>query len=335
MPEIWLRYDMRSPAFGTKPEHLCRIALEQAQWADSLGFDVVHLPEHHGIDDGYNPSTLVFASAFAARTKRMRLYQLLLLPLHDPIRIAEDLAVLDIISGGRTALILGLGYVPSEFAMFGVSLRQRAALMDSKIEALRHALEGEAFTYEGRAIHVTPRPIQRPTPPLYVGGAVAASARRAARLGDGFVPSVMTEELRTIYLEACSQLGKAPGTIIDSVSGPQFIFVSEDPERAWCQIAPHALYEANFYANLAAENDIAVPFTAMEDVAALKASGVYRVVTPAECVDLAAALDERGAAMIFNPLLCGMPEELSWSSLELFASQVLPAIRGNVVPADA
>tara|TARA_A100001391_G_scaffold160929_3_gene119722 strand:- start:7193 stop:8191 length:999 start_codon:yes stop_codon:yes gene_type:complete len=327
MPEIWLRYDLRSPGFGTSTPDLCRTALDQAEWADGLGFDVVQLPEHHGIDDGYNPSPLLFASAFAARTRRMRLLQLMLLPLHDPVRIAEDLAVLDNISNGRASLMLGLGYIPSEFAMFGVSLKDRARLMDSKIEALQRALAGERFVYEGREVHVTPRPVQSPRPPLYIGGAVPASACRAARLGDGFCPSVMTDELRNGYYDACAELGKQPGPVIDFVSGPQFIFVTEDPDKAWHEIAPHALYEANFYARLAAENNIGVPFTEMDDVAALKESAVYRVVTPEQCVALAAELDASGTVMVFNPLLCGLPEALSWSSLELFAAKVLPIIR--------
>jgi alkanesulfonate monooxygenase SsuD/methylene tetrahydromethanopterin reductase-like flavin-dependent oxidoreductase (luciferase family) len=329
MLRIWLRCDLRSPPFGTSNRDLARIAVEQAEWADQHGFEAVQLPEHHGVADGYDPSPFVLGAAIAARTRRMRIHpSAVLLPLHDPVRVAEDTAVLDNVSGGRVDLTIGLGYVPSEFALYGVSLKDRARLVEEKLDVLRRALSGERFEYKGRQIFVTPRPVQQPTPPLYIGGAVPAAAKRAARMGDGFLPTKMDGELRALYIEECRKLGKPPGPIVDVCSGPQFIFVSEDPEAAWAQIAPHAVYETHSYGKLAEATGTDMPWSgaATLDIAALQALGIYRVVTPDECVALAHSLAASDRVMIFNAMLAGLPEKLSWSSLELFASKVLPRL---------
>jgi len=326
--KIWLRCDIRSPPFGTSNRDLCRVAVDQAEWADKQGFEAVQLPEHHGSPDGYDPSPFLLGAAIAGRTSKIRIHpSAVLLPLHDPIRVAEDTTVLDNISGGRVDLTIGLGYVPSEFAMFGISLKDRGKLVEEKLVVLRRALSGEKFEYQGRQIYVTPRPVQQPTPPMYVGGGIPATAKRAALLGDGFLPSMMNDDMRNAYINACKELGKPPGPIVDVTSGPQFIYVTEDPDAAWEKIAPHAFYETNAYGKLALETGAAMPFAQVTDLAALKALGIYRVVTPDECVALAKSLEAKGSVMIFNAMLAGLPEKVSWASLELLASKVLPKLR--------
>jgi alkanesulfonate monooxygenase SsuD/methylene tetrahydromethanopterin reductase-like flavin-dependent oxidoreductase (luciferase family) len=318
---------LRGPEFGTPTRKLARIHIEQAEWCDKHGFDTVQLPEHHGCEDGYDPSPFILGAAIAARTSKIRIHpSAVLLPLHDPVRVAEDAAVLDNLSDGRLDLTIGLGYLPSEFAMFGVRLEDRAQMIESKLIALRRALAGEHFEYEGRPVHVTPRPVQQPNPPLYVGGGVKAAARRAARLGDGFLPAAPDPELKELYRQACRELGKEPGPILDVLGGPQAIFVSEDPEETWRQVGPHAMYETNYYGKWQKESGAAMPFRPVEDVAGLKALGIYQVVTPDECIALARDLEARNALMVFNATLAGLDEKTSWASLELFASKVLPHI---------
>ncbi len=121
--ELCLTYDMRAPAFGAQRTRLFECALDQVSWADGLGFDVVGLGEHHSADDGYNPSPLVLASAMAARSKRIKLRtSVLLAPLYDLPKLAEDAAVTQIISNGRLQLGIGAGYRPVEFETFGRQL---------------------------------------------------------------------------------------------------------------------------------------------------------------------------------------------------------------------
>jgi alkanesulfonate monooxygenase SsuD/methylene tetrahydromethanopterin reductase-like flavin-dependent oxidoreductase (luciferase family) len=328
MGQIWLRYDVRTGNFGPSAARLCSIALEQAAWGDKQGFDAIQLPEHHGSPDGYNPSPFILGAAMAAVTSRIRIHpSAVLLPLHDPIRVAEDVAVLDNISNGRVDLTIGLGYVPSEFAMFGISLKARGKLADSKLLALRRALAGDRFDYEGRPVHVTPRPVQKPHPAMYVGGAVPASAIRAAELGDGFLPTVMTDELRQAYIDRCAALGKPPGAILDITRGPSFIFVTEDPDAAWKQIGPHVMYETNAYARWAEATGTIMRFKPVETLEDARALPNYKVVTPRQCIELGTELHRTDSLMIFTPSLAGLSEDLSWSSLELFADKVLPALR--------
>ncbi len=174
-----LRYDLRAPSFGPPADALYRAALEQCAWAEDHGFAMVTLSEHHGADDGYCPSPLVFAAAVAGRTRSLRiLVAALVLPLYDPIRLAEDLAVLDLASGGRVDLVIGAGYRTEELAMFGRQMGERVALVEEGIAVLRAAWSGEEFEYRGRRVKVTPRPARPQGPALLMGGATPAAARR-------------------------------------------------------------------------------------------------------------------------------------------------------------
>ncbi len=317
-----LRLDMRSPGFATGHDRLYRAGLEMAEWADRHGFDEIMLSEHHGSDDGYLPAPLAYAAAIAGRTERIRLrISALVLPLHDPLRVAEDVAVIDNISNGRIELVVAGGFLPSEFEMFGRSLAERPRRVEEGIELLKLAWSGEPFSHAGRRIRVTPRPIQRPHPPILIGGSSEVAARRAARIADGFVPAV--PELYEVYAEACREAGKTPAE--DRVLGPPFLHVSEDPERAWARIAPHALHETNSYGRWYAETGTVGPYQPIEDADALRASGSYRVVTPEQCIGLIEQLDER-AWLFIHPLMSGLDPDLGWESLNLLASKVLPAL---------
>src|ERR1700742_3234436 len=151
--ETALHFDMRAPSFGAPADRLYAAALEMATFADEMGITRIGLMEHHGSEDGYLPSPFVMGGAIAARTRRCRLnLGAVILPLHDPVKIAEHIAVLDQLSGGRLEVTFGAGYVPSEFARFRVSLRDRGKLLDRGIEIILRALDGERFEMDGREI---------------------------------------------------------------------------------------------------------------------------------------------------------------------------------------
>jgi alkanesulfonate monooxygenase SsuD/methylene tetrahydromethanopterin reductase-like flavin-dependent oxidoreductase (luciferase family) len=332
MTDWVIRYDLRAPAWGTPVTDLYAAALEQCAWADRLGAQQVILSEHHGCDDGYLPSPLVFAAAIAARTARIRIrISAVVITLRDPLQAAEDVIVVDHVSRGRIEVICVAGYVPSEFAMFGVPFDGRWRVYEEKVQLFAQALTGEPFTHDGSTVQVTPAPFQRPRPPVLLGGAVPSAPLRAARLADGYMPPIPDPALYDAYLAERARLGKSPGELVRP-SGPLFVHVADDPDRAWAAIAPHALHEANEYAKWAALVPGSNPWVPMEDPDLLRAQGLYAVVTPDECVALAGQLEE-GSKLILHPLMGGLAPDLAWESLDLFEAKVLPRLAaGGATP---
>ncbi len=312
-----LAYDMRAPELGAPPAALYRAALEQCAWADRVGFSSVVLMEHHASDDGYLPSPIVLASAIAGVTTRMLIrLSLVLLPLYDPIRAAEDLAVLDLVSQGRLRLTVGLGYREEEYAQFGVNMKRRPSLMEEAVETLKSAWTGEPFAFRGRMVRILPRPAQQPRPQIFMGGASPASAERAARIADGYEP--LAPRLYEIYLDHLRILGKPAPDDSSRIGSASYVYLADDPERSWARIAPHAVHDANEYAGWIGNRR--GPFQPVSDPAELRARGIYQVVTPEECVALARAT----GSLTFKPLVGGLDPEVAWESLQLFADKVLP-----------
>jgi alkanesulfonate monooxygenase SsuD/methylene tetrahydromethanopterin reductase-like flavin-dependent oxidoreductase (luciferase family) len=318
-----LNFDLRAPDFGIPAQTVYDTALEMTAWADARGFDFVSVQEHHGAPDGYIPTPCLMAAAFAARTRQMRI-QLgaLILPLHDPVKVAEQVAVLDIIAGGRLDVVLGAGYVEREFEMFRVSARKRAQLMDESIPILQRALSGERFTTADREIFISPRPLQKPYPPLFLGGRVPATAQRAARFGLNLYPLKM--DIVPLYVEECRKLGRAPGQVIGNVG---WIHVSEDPEATWREVAPHVAHVARTYAEWGGNPNYASLFKGMNSVEEVRAAGTYRVVTPDECLAVVEDAEKTGRDIGFAPLIAGLDPAIGWRGLELFVQKVLPKVR--------
>src|SRR5690606_34288739 len=140
------------PDFGADPALLYQAALDQCEWADRVGFHAVGFMEHHASSDGYLPSPIVMAAAAAARTKNLLIGVTVLLPLYDPLRAAEDLAVLDLIANGRSRITAIAGYRREEYEQFGLDISRRPSLMERGIETLKRAWTGEPFDFDGRRV---------------------------------------------------------------------------------------------------------------------------------------------------------------------------------------
>jgi alkanesulfonate monooxygenase SsuD/methylene tetrahydromethanopterin reductase-like flavin-dependent oxidoreductase (luciferase family) len=322
--EFTISFDLRSAPFGAPLVEIYAAALDQCAWADALGFDTVGIAEHHAADDGYLPRPLVFAAAVAARTQRIALRpSVLLAPMTDPVRLAEDAAVVQILSGGRLRLGLGAGYRPSEFAMFGKRREDRKQHVIDTIEVLRAAFRGEPFDYEGRRVHVMPVP--ETPPPILLGGAHPAVARRAAHIADGFFPP--QGESWDVYREECRKLGKPdPGECMKL--GPVFVHVTPDPEAVWAWLGPYVEHVARAYSEWTVEayGRAAGPFAKGVRLEDVRRSGAYRVVTPEGAVALAEELGPN-AVYHFTPLLGGLDPKRAWESLRLFECEVWPHLR--------
>jgi alkanesulfonate monooxygenase SsuD/methylene tetrahydromethanopterin reductase-like flavin-dependent oxidoreductase (luciferase family) len=317
-----LLFDMRAPAFGAGVTELYGAALDMAAFGDEIGLNYVGLMEHHGSEDGYLPSPFVMGGGVAARTRKCRIsLGAVLLPLHDPVKVAEHIAVLDQMSGGRLEVIFGAGYVPSEFARFRVSMRDRGKLLDQGIGIILRALRGERFEADGREIFVRPLPVQQPEDLLMAGGSVEASARRAARFDIGFAPMLPT--LLPLYEAECRERGREPRAY-HAPAIPVAIHLAEDVDKGWAEVKAHALHVATTYAQWAEEEQNSnSPFKGLLHEDALRASGMFAVWTPDQL--LAAASQAEDVTLGFMPLLGGLDPAIGWSSLKLLET-VMPKL---------
>ncbi|MDE3203993.1 MAG: LLM class flavin-dependent oxidoreductase [Acidobacteriota bacterium] len=317
-----LRFNMTLP--GLDPADMSsryRAALEMGQLADRAGMQSISIDEHHGSDDGWMPSPMLLAGMMAARTERIEIHlQALLLPLHDPLRVAEDLISLDLASGGRIKVTLGVGYRPSEYLAHGKDWERRGALMDSCVADLLAAWRGQPIDRGGATVHVTPRPL-RTDPPFLIGGSSAASARRAARFGLALGPPAKLPDLEDRYRRLCAEFGVE--AVVDSPPPVvSLLFVSEDPERAWHELGSYLLHEATTYASWqTADIQSSVhsySFTASD----LRAEGIYEILTPDEVLAKSEKLGE-DVRWVLHPLCGGMPLDAAWECVHLFVDRVL------------
>jgi alkanesulfonate monooxygenase SsuD/methylene tetrahydromethanopterin reductase-like flavin-dependent oxidoreductase (luciferase family) len=319
-------FDMRAPEWATPTSELYRAAIEMASFVDAIGVDHIGLMEHHGSDDGYLPQPFTLAAAMAAVTQDVRfLLGAVLLPLHDPVLVAEQIAITDLISNGRLNVIVGAGYVPFEFATFRKSLKDRAKLMDSGIDTILRALHGERFEADGRPVYVRPLPVQNPEDIILVGGGVPAAAKRAARFGLGFGP--ISGELVDLYLEECRKLGQAPGKYFRPAGAPLSIHLCEDTDQGWAAIERHAVYVIGEYAKWAEqEGDASTsPFAGLTDPTVLRQLGLFAAWTPDQLLAKVPEMPDHSTSP-FQPLLGGLAPEEGWKSLKLL-EQTMPKLK--------
>lgn len=316
-----IRFDMRRAPFAEISDAgLYRESIEMCRWADEHGFAAITLSEHHGVDFISAPTALAGIVLGATRTARVTV-NALLVPLHDPVRLAEQIATLDLASGGRFTFVAGLGYKVEEFEMAGVDRRRRGAIVEEYLQVLRQAWSGEPFEWQGRTIVVTPTPTSPIEMLMWAGGSVPASASRAARLRLPFFTMSTDPALGDLYRDACAEAGYTNGFFMYP-NGPSFTFVADDPERAWAQIGRYALYDATTYNSWQSgthDNAVALAATTVEQ---LQASGMWQVVTPDECVELA----QRTGSVALHPLMGGIPPELGWESMQLYVDRVQPRL---------
>ena len=328
MTRLGVWYDFRNPARWRRPwPQLYRETLDQAAYAEELGFDSIWLSEHHFSDEGYLPSLTAMLGALAMRTSRVRLgTAVLLAPLHHPLRLAEDLAVVDQLSGGRLDVGLAPGYKPDEFGVLGVPKAERGARTDETIEILRLAWRGERFSFAGKHftfddVIVAPPPVQPAGPPSWGGGSSLAAARRAARYGLCFMPdSGAGLDVSEAYRSSVS--------VPPRVATNRVLFAADSREAAWKICGAHFLYQFNAYRKwFSAAGDDDTHGAELTDPGVL-APEHYFVGTPD---DILAAITESRERFGYEELVFwarppGMPIEQSTASLELIARHVLPAL---------
>ena len=249
---LGLMYDCRvRPGSSITMRDVYRAVVQQAALADRLGFDFIWFTEHHFVADGYLPAFQPVAGAVAAVTERIRISNdIALLPLYHPIRLAEELAVLDQLSGGRMEFGIGMGYVPSEFAAFGHDVKHRVSLTEEAIEIMRQAWSDGPVDFSGKryrisGIEVFPKPIQPGGPPLWIAAMKEAGALRAARYGTHLLPQGNRAEVLDPWREAVLAAGGNP--LDYRVGVARGILVTDDPERDWPAIRDAERYKMKVY----------------------------------------------------------------------------------------
>ena len=326
--EVW--FDLRAPRWTGRPaSETYAAAIDICQWADEVGFQGVTIGQHHCTDDNYSASPVVTAGVVGGRTKRINLRMIILSPFYNPLKLAEDLAVLNLHTGGRALPVISAGMRQAEFDMYGLRLEDRPNVVIETVEVLRNAWSGEPFLYRGRDIPgVTPVP--DPVPRLLMGASWPKMIRKAAAIADGLSPAEASHY--EMFREERRKLGKTdPGPL--SNQGTDFMFISEEPDRAWEQLFPFWTHPLRVYNQWAAERGFAVNvrFPLAQSVEELKANPTFKVLTPEQCIEYAQSLGDNGE-LRFQALALGVPPELAWSSLKLFEKKVLPHLDVKFTP---
>jgi alkanesulfonate monooxygenase SsuD/methylene tetrahydromethanopterin reductase-like flavin-dependent oxidoreductase (luciferase family) len=316
--KVGIFVDLRNPRGWQRPwgEHYER-TLEQVVEAERLGADAVWFSEHHLFEDGYLPQPLTFAAAVAARTERIRVgTAIVVAPLRHPLHLAEEAAVVDLVSGGRLELGLGAGYAAAEFTAFGVDIAKRYSRTDAVATEVRRLLDDKI---------VTPPPLQRPFP-IWLGYQGVQGARRAGRLGFGLLSlnPASLEPYRAGLVEGGHDRSTA------RMGGVVNVVVADDPPAAREQLVPFYAHQSNTYRR--AHGDSQTIDTAIDELrAALAAKNALpglAVLTPDDAIT---AIRTRTDGLpvehiYFWTSIAGMPDALSQRHLELLLGVVRPAL---------
>jgi alkanesulfonate monooxygenase SsuD/methylene tetrahydromethanopterin reductase-like flavin-dependent oxidoreductase (luciferase family) len=318
VPLFTMRFDMRAPASGASSTDLYSAALEMVAWAETRGCLSVIVSEHHTSEDGYLPSPMILASAMAARTQTVPIVvAIVILPLYDPIRLAEEMAVLDIISNGRVSYVAAIGYREVEYEMFGVDFHRRGEIAEEKLRVLLQAKTGEPFDLEGRSIRITPPPLTSGGPTVAWGGGTVAAARRAGRHGIGFLAQGGGPDLKDAYQRAARQTGHEPAMCYVPDPGSHLtVFVADDLDKAWDELGPYLMHDVLTYSNWNAGNDHTASLSFVKSAEELRTERRSHVIFS---VDEARHLIAAGTPLALHPLIGGLPPGIAWQYLQAAA----------------
>lgn len=337
---VGLLFPFRNPPKWRKPfTQFYAEQLRQAQVAEELGYDTIWLTEHHFAEDGYSPSLLPIAGALAAMTTRIRIGTfLLLLPLHNAVRVGEDAATVDVLTNGRFDLGLGQGYTPSEFEGYGIPRKERASLLEEGIEVIKGMWTQDPFSHSGKHyqlknIRLEPKPAQTPHPPLWIGANAPKAVERAARLGCHFMGGG-TSAAQEVYDSALRSHDRDPKDFY--AAQLRWAYVAPTHDQAWDDAQEHLHYMLTWYGRWLAEaKDFpgAEQFSQLPPVTGLRNNPEQLLAspmigTPEEVGREIAQFtkDVRTTHLVLGMHLPGLDPAKSQRSMELFAKEVIPGL---------
>lgn len=322
-------------------EHMDRVwdeIVAEAQAAEAAGFDSCCFTEHHQQPDGYFPSPLMLAGGIANRTSRLKVgTSLLLLPLYHPVRVAEDGAVVDIMSKGRLILGVGAGYVDVDFGAYNIPLSQRPTRMDEGIQIIRRAWTEDRFSFYGRRyrlnnVSITPKPIQKPSPPIWVGAWTEEGLKRAARLGDGWFTDVINN------ISTMAAWARLYRTTCEQWKRPAFIaclreaWVAETTAQAEEEYGPYVMDSHRFYFRVGGYNPAVEPWMATvkaegEFTLDIAAKDRFIMGSPSDCIE---QIEQWQKEVGVDYLILrfrhpsGPPHDKVVNAIRLFGEKVIP-----------
>jgi alkanesulfonate monooxygenase SsuD/methylene tetrahydromethanopterin reductase-like flavin-dependent oxidoreductase (luciferase family) len=324
-------YDFRNPPDSEiSTPRLYAEVLDQIEWLDRLGLDLVWFTEHHFVEDGYLPAWIPVASAAAARTSKVRFScDICLLPFNNPVRLAEDLAVLDNLSNGRAEIGIGMGYAPHEFRGFGMPVGRRLSLTEEGLEVLKLCFKGDRFSYHGNRyqfndVVITPGYVQEGGPPLWIGAMSAAGARRAARFDSNLLPQGSREDSLDTWLADLKSSGRNPANYrIGIIKG---VLVTDDREGDWPRVRESERYRMQLYNRFFAESKQPVA----QGGQAISQRWVVGSVD--ECVaELTGFIREFGITdLVTWGCPPGLTPDMMNRSMERFATEVVPRVKADL-----
>jgi alkanesulfonate monooxygenase SsuD/methylene tetrahydromethanopterin reductase-like flavin-dependent oxidoreductase (luciferase family) len=340
-------FPFRNPHFNRRSwTEFYRQNLELCVHSETLGLDHVWLTEHHFIDDGYSPSLMPIAAAIAAQTTNIRIGTfVLLLPLHQTVRLAEDIATADVIANGRLDIGVGLGYRVGEFNGMGISPRERGARFNEQLPLLRRVIDGETVSFDGKFHHMTdahimPPAVQAPLP-LWVGARGDKALDRAARLGCHLAG--VSADHRLKYREALKRHDRDPDDY--KVSLMVLVYVADTTEQAWNDTAEPVNHTLQLYKDWAIEagdvnNDdqdsraIPTPEELRRDQACSFYGEPAFIGTADFVYEGLRDLLERSPCthLVMMGILPGAPPAGTRRSMELFAKEVMPRLKNLSAP---
>ena len=344
--DFGLLLPFRNPKQWERPfPDLYREHIEQAVLAEELGYDHIWTTEHHFAEDAWSPSLLPILSAVAMKTNRIRLGTfIIVLPLHHPVRVAEDAATVDIFSNGRLDLGVGLGYWLSEFASLGISRSERVSRMVEGIEIIQRCFTEDSFSFKGkhydlRDVALAPKPVQKPCPPIWISAMAEKSVARTARLGCHLAGSGGVD-LQQMYDAALKEYGRDPDDY--NIAQLRAVYVAPTREQAWDDVEQHLYYMMTTYDKRYKEADdlswgdavmstpeIPLPSKMRHDKNLSFFQAPLIIGTPEDAI---AEIDRyrkesRVTHLVMWMQMAGLDPNKSKRSMELFAREVMPYFR--------
>lgn len=325
-------YTFENPAAWFRPwDQYYDAVLEQIEWVDrELAFDGVYVSEHHFYDDGYLPAPLLMCAALAQRTERVQLgTDILQLPLHHPVRVAEEALIVDILSGGRLRLGLGMGYYDQELDGLGSAVKQRVSRTEEGLDILRAAFSGEPFSRPGNKRYpvpellVTPPPIRAGGPPIWIGAFAQPAIERAARAADGFLG--FDASTIPVYFEACEKIGKPVEE--QRLNRTYWALIADDPEKAFDEAGPNWMYLFNEYIKRDAYPDLEPFDDPQKALAAARAGGFMMVADgPTAVQEFNAAIAAGAYDITLLTFMPGEDPDAVSERLEFISREVIPKV---------